>query len=93
MSRTWKRSGGVGIYCGSCGRPVLRHQPYLELRIAGAVFSLSEPKRRCEECAGLKAPADLPHLAEPVPVPATTLTRFSKNMLPLDFKKKASGDK
>lgn len=81
--RTWTRMRLDG-HCGGCGRFLPTGAPCLELHLG-----LKYPKLRCEDCDG-PAPPDLAPLhADPITTPRTPLlmTRFSADMLPLDFKR------
>lgn len=85
--RTWKRADRQ-IICGGCGHGVYREQPYLELRAE----AWTKPKVRCRECAGEPVPADLPSLPVKPVRQGLPFARFTPDMLPLDFKRKASGE-
>lgn len=43
---------------------------------------------RCSACAGELVPAELPALVSPPPSTPLTMTRFTADMLPLDFKQR-----
>jgi len=60
--RTWDRVDNREVY-GQCGKVLLRGDPVLVITIQ----SLKSKKWRCEECAGVKAPPDLPALIERTP--------------------------
>lgn len=84
--RTWKRADAQ-MLCGLCKRSIYREQPYLELRSE----AWTKPKVRCRECAGEDVPADLPSLPIKPVREGLPFARFGAEMLPLDFKQKASG--
>jgi hypothetical protein len=46
---------------------------------------------RCSECR--EAPADLPPLVEPAPLEPIPLVRFTREMLPLDWRARAAGER
>ena len=89
VMRIWKRAE-YQRQCGKCGGPIYREQPYLEFTSA----AWTKPKRRCRNCADDEPPKGLPPLAvekpkrDPLP-----MTRFSADMLPLDFKLLQGNDK
>jgi len=82
--RRWLRATSDRL-CGLCHGLIHEGEPVLLIDI-GPTIKLY----RCERCAG-PAPPDLPPLVAPVPIPRTVLTRFSRGMLPLDWKTRGVG--
>jgi len=82
--KTWTRAT-VERLCGLCGKHVLEGQP-IQLIDVGPTIKLW----RCEQCVG-PAPPDLPPLVERKPVTPLVMTRFAKDMLPLDWKRRSAG--
>lgn len=84
--RTWDRIGNRDT-CGQCGKLLLRGDPVLVITIE----SLKRRKLRCEECAGLKAPPDLPALIEKVPrtAPMQPIARA----IPKDYSARLLGER
>lgn len=83
--RTWARARRVGL-CGHCGKSYQRDEP-IQLLTAGRVV-----KVRCRQCADGAVPDDIPDNA----VAVAKLTRAAVTMpglLPLDWRRRASGDR
>jgi len=81
----WRRSA-VLTMCGLCGGRIAVGDPILVLTLS-RVKARRGQKVRCVKCDG-PAPPDLPtRMVEAKPEPFA-LTRFSKDMLPLDFKQR-----
>ena len=57
--RTWERVNDLAL-CGQCGKDLPTGTPVLVITIQ----SIKRRKIRCQECAGLEAPPDLPPLLE-----------------------------
>ena len=85
--RTWRRAAYAELCNGPCGRRIERGEPVLDLHVVG----LKRVPRRCQHCAGESVPTELPPLVERVPIVPQALTRFTPNMLPIDFKTAAAG--
>jgi hypothetical protein len=78
--------------CGGCGAEVRRGGALLLVRFPGSWLMVT--KLRCVGCEG-PAPADLPPLIEPVPVPTTPMVRVRTvgATLPFDYKQRQIGDR
>ncbi len=75
MSRQWRRSP-VACFCGYCGtsREILKGEPAVYVRVKPEGRELV----RCQNCAGEKAPDDLPELNEPGGIETSGFTRIGK---------------
>lgn len=101
---TWTRAR-IDVLCGRCGELVLKGQFLLELTLKGTRMKNGEPVgvidvgrklTYCLQCGERQygaPPEDLPPLVECPAIQPQILTRFSPNMLPLDWKVKQAGDR
>ena len=83
--RTWTRATCDRL-CGLCGAHIAEGGPIQMLDI-GPTIKLW----RCPKCVG-PPPPDLPPLVERRPIEPMVMTRFTKDMLPLDWKRRQSRD-
>lgn len=86
--RSWTRAG-QDCLCGHCRVALVRGTPIQVVTMAGLTRRLV----RCLWCADGLPPPDLPALMEqanPAPLP---FVRFTADMLPLDFRAAAAGER
>jgi len=84
--RTWERVS-FSASCGMCGKSLEHGTPVLVITIE----NLKRRKIRCEDCAGLKAPPDLPPLIEKSPM--TKRMRPIKMAIPSDYVNRLLGER
>jgi hypothetical protein len=80
MSRTWRRAA-MSMKCGRCGAAIVQAEPVLMITIDRVARSVV----RCVACEG-PAPELPPLVDRTPPAVAFPLTRFTPDMLPLDWK-------
>lgn len=88
MSTSWTRSP-IDWWCGHCDALRLKGEPRFEIRLK----DVERPLYRCERCAWEPVPKDLPDRAAPAERGPLPMVRFGADMLPLDFKAAAAGER
>lgn len=95
--REWRRAD-VLMLCGCCANGIPKGDPVLIIQATYLDIQTPE-KRRCSKCADEPAPAELPELAERMPIQPTkkkpTVLPFKAwaEMQKQDWQRKASNDK
>jgi hypothetical protein len=86
--RTWTRAVRSRL-CGRCSTLIGKGEPLFVLTIAAGVYALTDPKIRCQSCAGEPVPEDLPPLVARVPAEPMAFTKVGA--LAFDFKMAVAG--
>lgn len=89
--RTWTRATFQELCGGPCGLHIKAGDPMLIIAVPGKA-NHTVKKFRCVTCAGEPVPTDLHAREDRMVRPAQVMTRFEPDMLPLDFKREASGE-
>lgn len=88
--KTWQRATSEDEHCGSCRLAIPVGRPMLVFKFA-ELSPGHRGLRRCPTCAGEPVPDDLPALEDRTLPQHQLRTRFSGDMLPIDFKSQAAG--